>query len=239
MSLTPGFYALIGPNAAGKTHYLRSLAGPGAAFVPASADARFAGRTVDDHLRAARIVKSRADIDLPAGFAGTRLKDLSVGQRRLLTIAVALAAHEPLLLLDEPFDGIDVTIRQQVRERLISYLEADSQRTVIMASHRAEDFVGLADSVILVSEHSISEPEPLDELRARFPMITGPKDVVDTLAQSHRVLSRSSLGPMARATLAEPLTAAQQANGAFEVSYPTDSELIDILAAVPARAGKA
>lgn len=36
--MNPGFYTLVGPNAAGKTHYLHTLMSPQAAFVPAGAD---------------------------------------------------------------------------------------------------------------------------------------------------------------------------------------------------------
>ncbi|RIU97878.1 hypothetical protein D1624_29880, partial [Klebsiella pneumoniae] len=94
--MNPGFYALVGPNAAGKTHFLHTLMGPHAAFVPAGADAKFAGTTVDDHLRAVAAIHPHAELDFP----NTRIRDLSVGQRRLLTIEVALAIGKDLLLLD-------------------------------------------------------------------------------------------------------------------------------------------
>lgn len=85
--MNPGFYALVGPNAAGKTHYLHTLMGPNASFVPSGADTLFAGTTVNDHLHAVATVYPEAHVDFP----NARLRNLSAGQRRLLTLEVALA----------------------------------------------------------------------------------------------------------------------------------------------------
>ena len=223
MNLTPGFYALVGPNAAGKTYYLHSLMGPHAAFVPAGADAKFAGTTVGDHLRAARTVRPMSRVDFP----DARIKNLSVGQCRLLTIEVALATGAELLLLDEPFDGIDVATRKQVRQRLIDYLAESPERTVIMASHRPEDFAGLATHVIQVFGREVSRPVALDAARLCFPTVTGPTAEIEELAARFPVAELSSLGPTTRATFAKPL---RDEECHLPISYPDDAELIDLLA---------
>lgn len=223
----PGFYALVGPNAAGKTHLLRSLMGPGAAFAPAGADAKFAGDTVARQLRAANAAKPLAPIDLP----DARIKDLSVGQRRLLTIRIALAAQEPLLLLDEPFDGIDTTTRKQVRQQLIDYIAEDPERTIIMTSHRAEDFAGLATHVIQVFDREVnSYGLPLDNARTHFPTITGPSAEIEDLTTQYPVAETATLGPTTRATFTEPAAAATTH---LPVSFPTDTDLLNLLATTP------
>lgn len=221
--MNPGFYALVGPNAAGKTHYLHTLMSPHAAFVPAGADAKFAGTTVDDHLRAVAAIYPHVDLDFP----NARIKDLSVGQRRLLTIEVALAIGKDLLLLDEPFDGIDTTTRKQVRQRLIDYIAENPQRSVVMASHRPEDFVGLATHVIQVFDREVSRPVPLDEARLCFPTVTGPTAEIKDLTARFPVAETASLGPTTRATFAEPL---REDDVHLPIEYPDDAELIDLLA---------
>ncbi|OFT82950.1 ABC transporter ATP-binding protein [Corynebacterium sp. HMSC29G08] len=218
--MNPGFYALVGPNAAGKTHYLHTLMGPHAAIVPAGADAKFAGATVDDHLRAVAAIYPHVELDLP----NARIRDLSVGQRRLLTIEVALAIGKDLLLLDEPFDGIDTTTRKQIRQRLIDYIAENQQRSVVMASHRPEDFAGLATHVIQVFDQEVSEPLLIDATRYLFPTITGPTDAIAELAARHRTLEQSTLGPMAKAVFAQPVATD------LTCTYPDDTELIDLLA---------
>ena len=221
--MNPGFYALVGPNAAGKTHYLHTLMSPHAAFVPAGADAKFAGTTVDDHLRAVAAIYPHVRLDFP----NARIKDLSVGQRRLLTIEVALAIGKDLLLLDEPFDGIDTTTRKQVRQRLIDYIAENPQRSVVMASHRPEDFVGLATHVIQVFDRVVSRPVPLDDARLCFPTVTGPTAEIKDLTARFPVAETASLGPTTRATFAEPIGVADVH---LPIEYPDDAEPIDLLA---------
>lgn len=221
--MNPGFYALVGPNAAGKTHYLHTLVGPHAAFVPAGADAKFAGTTVDDHLRAVTAVHPHVDLNFP----NARIKDLSVGQRRLLTIEVALAMGKDLLLLDEPFDGIDTSTRKRIRQRLIDYIAGNPQRSVVMASHRPEDFAGLATHVMQVFDHEVSHPVPLDDARLCFPTVTGPTAKIEELAARFSVAESASLGPMTRVTFAEPIG---EDDVHLPIEYPDDPELIDLLA---------
>lgn len=221
--MNPGFYALVGPNAAGKTHYLHTLVGPHATFVPAGPDAKFAGTTVDDHLRAVVAVHPHVDLDFP----NARIKDLSVGQRRLLTIEVALAMGKDLLLLDEPFDGIDTSTRKRIRQRLIDYIAGNPQRSVVMASHRPEDFTGLATHVIQVFDREVSRPVPLDAARLCFPTVTGPTAKIEELAARFSVAESASLGPMTRVTFAEPIG---EDDIHLPIEYPDDPELIDLLA---------
>ncbi|WP_018297669.1 ABC transporter ATP-binding protein [Corynebacterium lubricantis] len=219
--LPAGSYGLIGPNGAGKTYYLRSLFGPGTASVPASADALFAGDTVGHHLAVARSAKALNNAYLDEFDESAHITDLSVGQRRLLTIAVALAAEEEIVLLDEPFDGLDIDSRSRIRELLID--SHSDKQTLIIASHRAEDFVGLVDSIITVFDRQVSTPVALDEVRYQFPTFKGPKYEMQALVAKRRVIASEELGPIVRVTLAEPLDDER-------ASYPDDFELINLLA---------
>lgn len=221
--MNPGFYALVGPNAAGKTHYLHTLVGPHATFVPAGPDAKFAGTTVTDHLRAVTAVHPHVDLD----FANARIKDLSVGQRRLLTIEVALAIGKNLLLLDEPFDGIDTSARKHIRQRLIDYIADNPQRSVVMTSHHPEDFAGLATHVMQVFGHEVSLPVTLDDARLCYPTVTGPTAEIEELASRFSVAESASLGPMTRATFDEPI---RESDLHLPIEYLSDTELIDLLA---------
>lgn len=235
-TLTPGFYALIGPNFAGKTHYLHSLIDPDTAFLPAGADLHFAGRTVADHLRAANAVRKLDAVVLPDHVLETSTpRSLSVGKRRLLALSIALAAKKSTLLLDEPFDGLDTTSRESARTRLIEYIAEDSNRVIIMASHRPEDFAGLATHVIQVFEREIHEPVLIDDLRSLFPTVTGPTEKVNALVTGCDELTRSTLGPTTRVTLTKA-PAGMHTAADITLDYPDDAQLLDILATTPAPA---
>lgn len=234
LDLPAGTYGVVGPNAAGKTTLLELLhrAGlPDSAFARASADATFAGYTVADHLACAQDAREHFNQDLFHAVLGdvdptTGLQKLSVGQRRRLTLASAIAAGTGALLLDEPFDGLDAATRAHLREHLIDALTG-SVRILVLTSHRAEDLAGLVDQIIAVHDHSVTGPVTLDETRTVFPTLEGPTGSVAAAVTGRTVLSHERLGGHARATVhgSAPADAAD-----LEVRYPTDAELIDLLA---------
>lgn len=238
IELAPGAYGLIGPNAAGKTTFLRQMHAQGqASIAPAAADATFAGHTVSDHLACARLARPSFDDELATRILedvprSARFSSLSAGQRRLLTLAAALASDKQALLLDEPLDGLDISTRNRLRAVFIELLE-NPARTLVIASHRAEDLVGLVGYVITVHDTEISAPMELDAVRDCFPLLTGETSVIDELASGKRVLNRKTLGGTAAVTLAEPLNCTEFARAeaeGIEVSAADDQSLINLLA---------
>jgi ABC-2 type transport system ATP-binding protein len=71
---------------------------------------------------------------------------LSKGGARRLQLVVALAHRPPLLLLDEPTDGLDPVVRRRVLVLLAEHL-ADTPATVVVATHRVYEMERLADHV--------------------------------------------------------------------------------------------
>ena len=64
---------------------------------------------------------------------------LSGGEQRRIAIIRALAADYDLLLLDEPFTGLDIDTKRQ----MINFItEQTTNKTVILVSHNPEDFIG-------------------------------------------------------------------------------------------------
>jgi ABC-2 type transport system ATP-binding protein len=190
---------LIGPNGAGKTTLLEALAGvlPAAAdlrwrgeplpparrrdvlfYLPdgmrpyhdqpvARVLAFFAGvyRRSPAHL--ARVV---AAVGL-APVVAKRVQALSKGYSRRLMLAVGLLTPQPLLLMDEPFDGFDL---RQTRE-IMGVLRrcAAAGRTLVLAIHQLLDAERVCDRFVLLADGRVRGAGTLGELRTRTQLPAG------------------------------------------------------------------
>ena len=72
--------------------------------------------------------------------------ELSKGQSRRVQLLLALAHRPPVLLLDEPGDGLDHIARDRVLSLLTEHL-ADSPTTVLLSTHRVHEFERLVDHI--------------------------------------------------------------------------------------------
>jgi molybdate transport system ATP-binding protein len=79
--------------------------------------------------------------------ANSSFKSLSFGQQRLILIIRALVKHPPLLILDEPLQGLDSISRELVR-RFIEFFIKNGKTQVLFVSHHSEDAPkGITDSL--------------------------------------------------------------------------------------------
>lgn len=91
-----------------------------------------------------------------------RLSKMSQGQRKKVTITLALAAHTPLLLMDEPTNGLDIPSKATFR-RLVASLIDDNQ-TVIISTHQVRDLESLIDTVLILDQRQILLNKTLNEI---------------------------------------------------------------------------
>lgn len=75
---------------------------------------------------------------------------LSGGQKQRVALARCLARNKPLLLLDEPFVGLDQA-RQQTMRELIKRMMQEKNMTLLLATHQQEDAEQLCDQIIDVN----------------------------------------------------------------------------------------
>jgi ABC-type multidrug transport system ATPase subunit len=183
---------LLGPNGAGKSTVLECLAGllpaDGGAVtldgVPLGAaqrrDALFylpdgvrpwgdqCVGWVLDFGRALHGGASDPDVDDALGIAplrGRRVGELSKGQRKRVLLAYALATPQPAVLLDEPFDGLDL---RQTRSAIALFRHvAGAGRAVVLSVHSMTDASRVCDRLVLLSDGRAAAEGTLDELRVR------------------------------------------------------------------------
>ncbi len=100
-----------------------------------------------------------------APVLGKRVAALSKGYGRRLMLALALITPQPLLLMDEPFDGFDLRQTREVMALLRRV--AANGRTLVLAIHQLPDAERVCDRFVLLAGGTVRGAGTLDELRAK------------------------------------------------------------------------
>ncbi len=92
-----------------------------------------------------------------------KIKELSKGMRKKLEIATALSHKPKLLILDEPTNGLDPVVRNEVLEIFLDFIK-DEDHTILLSTHITSDLEHIADSIIFINNGSIVLNKTRDEL---------------------------------------------------------------------------
>ncbi|MDJ1159639.1 thiamine ABC transporter ATP-binding protein [Chelatococcus sp. SYSU_G07232] len=116
------------------------------------------GLGLDPGLRLAAAQRAAVDAALArvglAGLAERLPAQLSGGQRQRVALARALVRNRPLILLDEPFGGLDPGLRLEMIG-LVDQLRRERRLTVLMSIHTPEDAADVADLMAFVAEGKV------------------------------------------------------------------------------------
>jgi ABC-type multidrug transport system ATPase subunit len=91
-----------------------------------------------------------------------RIGELSKGQRKRVLLAIGLLTPQPVLLADEPFDGLDLRQTREIGTVLRSY--ACAGRTLFLSIHQIADAARFCDRFVLLSGGRVCGEGTLDEL---------------------------------------------------------------------------
>ena len=108
--------------------------------------------------------KLLAEFDLPMK---TKLKSLSRGQRMKAALLSSLAYRPQLVVLDEPFSGLDALVRDEFLTGLLELTETEGW-TVWISSHDIEEVERFADRVAVLNAGRVDLEEDVEALQARF-----------------------------------------------------------------------
>jgi ABC-2 type transport system ATP-binding protein len=125
-----------------------------------------------------------ASLEVPTDVA---FRDLSRGQGMKAMLAAALAQDPEVLLLDEPFAGLDPMVRDDVLKGVVREI-ADGRRTVICATHELDAAARIADRVAILSGGRIAKEGTLAQV------LGSADEPSDAPARLHEVLAATAAG---------------------------------------------
>lgn len=178
---------LIGPNGAGKTTLFECVAGTLAAdegrvahhgtagthlfyvpdgitpwpHQPVAWAMNFAVRFLGGESSRVRGVVDALDL---APILTQRIGALSKGQRKRMLVSLGLLMPHPVLLIDEPFDGLDLRQARQLMAVLRS--DADAGRALVLSIHQLTQAARMCDRFLLLSAGTIRGDGALATLAA-------------------------------------------------------------------------
>ena len=89
--------------------------------------------------------------------------ELSGGEQQRVALARAIAPEPLILLMDEPFSGLDRSLREYIREETI-YLLRNSQAAIILVTHDPEEAMLVGDRIALMRNGNINQIGTNDEM---------------------------------------------------------------------------
>jgi ABC-2 type transport system ATP-binding protein len=229
-------FGLLGPNGAGKTTILECLEGirqadggrievlgvdPGREprklrnliGVQLQSSGLPATMTVREAMRffcAYHGVSPRYDLVERLGLEekrDTQYQTLSTGQQRRLALALAMAHRPPVIFLDEPTAGLDVSSRAELHA-LMGELQADGT-TLIMATHDMAEAEKMTDRVAIL-------------LRGKIVATGSPTDLTATGTGTTKVSVRSERSLLSGNGTAFPAVSRRFVDDAYVIYYTTD-----------------
>ena len=102
----------------------------------------------DRALRAARVDALLERVDL-AGFQAKHPHELSGGEQQRVALARALAPRPRIMLMDEPFSGLDNRLRDGIRDTTLEVLKAEGA-AVLLVTHEPDEAMRMGDEIALM-----------------------------------------------------------------------------------------
>lgn len=81
------------------------------------------------------------------------LASLSMGQKKKAFLAFALACHTPVLLMDEPTNGLDIPGKSEFRRVVVDTMDDD--RVIVISTHQVRDLEQLLDHVLIMNKDGL------------------------------------------------------------------------------------
>jgi len=119
--------------------------------------------------------KYAAGFDIPMQGG---MQEMSYGQQKKLLISFALAVNSPVLLMDEPTNGLDILSKSQFRKIIAGAV--DEKKCILISTHQVKDLENLIDRILVIEEGRILFDQGMDSIARRlsFTLSFDPEETV-------------------------------------------------------------
>ncbi|HDG8094083.1 TPA: ATP-binding cassette domain-containing protein [Klebsiella oxytoca] len=116
----------------------------------------------------ARLRDALEQVELSPSMLERRADELSGGQAQRVALARALIIKPDYILADEPFSGLDLPLREQIKT-LLSQITEENKMGLMIVSHDISMLAGLCDRILVMENGRIIEDRPtMDVLNTPF-----------------------------------------------------------------------
>jgi len=136
-------------------------------------------KNIDEVLRIVRLDKVKDRL----------VKEFSLGMKQRLGLAMALLGNPPLLILDEPTNGLDPSGIQEMRE-LIKSLSREREMTILLSSHILSEIDQMATEVGIIDQGNLIFQDRIEVLRQKSQKsikmrVSHPEKAIQLLTEHH------------------------------------------------------
>lgn len=97
---------------------------------------------------------------------GQHLQEMSYGQKKKLLISFGLACNTPILLMDEPTNGLDIVSKSQFRKVMAGAVSDD--KCILISTHQVKDLENLIDRITIIDEGGILFDQTIGRITNRL-----------------------------------------------------------------------
>ena len=119
---------------------------------------------------------------------------LSMGQKKKVFMAFALATGTKVMLMDEPTNGLDIPSKSQFRKVVAQYMSGD--RTLIISTHQVHDVEALLDHILILNQQKLLLNASVAEITEKYAFeYRTPDDMDDALYAEPSLQGNAVIAP--------------------------------------------
>ncbi|MDF9664046.1 ABC transporter ATP-binding protein [Bacillus wiedmannii] len=217
---SPGIYCLLGKNGAGKTTFLKLIAGhhntsagevrvggnlvnmmrmpEQVYFVPS--DAEHFNMRIRDLFKTAKELHNQFDLNFAIEIAEKFKLDLnkkyeqtSFGMKVMVNTILGMASNKAIIILDEPVLGFDAITRNSFYD-LLQVCNEQKPKIIIVSTHLIDEISKVAEKLLIIDKGELKLYADITDIDEMAYSVTGPVDIVEQVTKGLNIIGKKNVG---------------------------------------------